>query len=372
VKIGDKYSAPSVNLLSSPRFAIDSNWLKYRKGKNQFLLTSKVSCPSMNNRQNNYNSFFSARYKILIIIWVVCMASLVPAPNKAMAEIETSFLYQLSSFGGPIPFNWASISVDAERNEIYVVDKKEANITVFNDQGMEVYHFGDDRSLGAAVDAALDKDGNILVLSRNRSNASIIKCNFRGEPIEQFALKDFPPDFSPFSPDRIIYRQELLYLLDSSGLRVAVTDAKGLFQNGYDLGTLVGIEENKRDGTDIDGFSVDSEGNMLFTIPVKFAAFVLSPDGQYIKFGRPGGAPGKFNNVGGIVADDQGYYYVADKLKSAILIFDKDFRFQLEFGYRGSRPENLNAPRNLALDSHGRLYVSQLGKGISVFQITYK
>ena len=138
------------------------------------------------------------------------------------------------------------------------------------------------------------------------------------------------------------------------------------------VGTLVGIEEDKRDGTDIDGFSVDSEGNMLFTIPVKFAAFVLSPDGQYVQFGRPGGAPGKFNNVGGIVADDQGYYYVADKLKSAILIFDKDFRFQLEFGYRGSRPENLNAPRNLALDSYGRLYVSQLGKGISVFQITYK
>jgi DNA-binding beta-propeller fold protein YncE len=326
----------------------------------------------MRNRHNNYKSFVSLTYEILIILSIICTASLGLSPSTVSAGVETSFLYQLSSFGGPITYNWANISVDAERNEIYVVDKKEANITVFNDQGMQVYHFGDDRSLGAAVDAALDKDGNILVLSRNRSNASIIKCNFRGAPIEQLALKDFPPDFSFFSPDRIIYQQELLYLLDSSGLRVAVTDANGLFQNGYDLGTLVGIEENKKDGTDIDGFSVDFEGNMLFTIPVKFAAFVLSPDGQYIKFGRPGGAPGKFNNVGGIVTDDQGYYYVADKLKSAILIFDKDFRFQLEFGYRGSRPENLNAPRNLALDSNGRLYVSQLGKGISVFQITYK
>ena len=292
--------------------------------------------------------------------------------NNIFAGIETSFLYHLSGFGGPIPYNWPSISVDTERNEIYVVDTKETNITVFNEQGMEIYHFGDDGSLGPAVDTTLDKDGNILVLSRNGSTASIIKCNFRGEPIVQLALKDFPPDFNPFSPDRIIYRQELLYLLDSGGLKVAVTDLNGLFQNGYDLGTLVGIEEDKRDGTDIDGFSIDSEGNMLFTIPVKFAAFVLSPEGQYVQFGRPGGAPGKFNNVGGIVADDQGYYYVADKLKSAILIFDQDFRFQLEFGYRGSRPENLNAPRNLALDSHGRLYVSQLGKAISVFQITYK
>jgi len=173
--------------------------------------------------------------------------------------------------------------------------------------------------------------------------------------------------------DRMIYRQELLYLLDSRGLRVAVTDANGLFQNGYDLGSLAGIKENERDGTDIGGFSVDSEGNMLFTIPVKFAAFVFFPDGEIIRFGKPGGAPGKFNNIGGIVADDRGYYYVADKLKSAILVFDKDLQFQLEFGYRGFRPENLNSPKELALDSEGRLYVSQLGnRGISVFQITYK
>ena len=322
--------------------------------------------------QYKFKPTVSARQKLLIVMLIMSFACFFAYSDNASAGVETSFLYHLSGFAGPIPYNWASISVDAERNEIYVVDTKEANITVFNDQGMEIYHFGDDGSLGTAVDAALDKDGNILVLSRNRLNASIIKCDFRGEPIAQLALKDFPPEFSPFSPDRIIYRQELLYLLDSASLKVAVTDVNGLFQNGYDLGTLVGIEEDKRDGTDIDGFSVDSEGNMLFTIPVKFAAFVLSPDGQYVQFGRPGGAPGKFNNVGGIVADDQGYYYVADKLKSAILVFDKDFRFQLEFGYRGSRPENLNAPRNLALDSHGRLYVSQLGKGISVFQITYK
>jgi hypothetical protein len=45
----------------------------------------------------------------------------------------------------------------------------------------------------------------------------------------------------------------------------------------------------------------------------------------------------------------------------------------LEFGYRGFRPDNLTSPRNLALDSQGRLYVSEIGnKGISVFQITYK
>lgn len=326
----------------------------------------------MNIRQDKLKPIVTARQKLLVVTLVFSLACLVAYSNNVSAEIETSFLYTLSNFGGPIIYNWANISVDEARKEIYVLDHKVRDITVFNEQGMEVYHFGDDGSLGSAVDLTLGREGNILVLANQRTTAAIIKCNFRGEPIAELPLKNFPPDFSPFLPNRVIYRQERLYLLDSSGLRVAVIDENGLFQNGYDLGALIGIQENERDGTDIDGFSVDAEGNMLFTIPVKFAAFVLSPDGEYIKFGRAGGAPGKFNNVAGIVADDQGNYYVADKLKSAILVFDKDFNFQFEFGYRGVLPENLNGPRNLALDAQGRLYVSQLGKGISVFQITYK
>jgi hypothetical protein len=64
---------------------------------------------------------------------------------------------------------------------------------------------------------------------------------------------------------------------------------------------------------------------------------------------------------------------VADRLKSAVLIFDKNFKFVREFGYRGSKPDNLAGPRDLGLDAEGRLYVSQLAsRGVSVFKITYK
>jgi 6-phosphogluconolactonase (cycloisomerase 2 family) len=77
--------------------------------------------------------------------------------------------------------------------------------------------------------------------------------------------------------------------------------------------------------------------------------------------------------VGGIVADDKGFLYVADRLKSAVLIFDKDFKFQAEFGYRGIKPNNLIGPNSLGLDNQGLLYVSQLrSRGISVFKISYK
>jgi len=87
-------------------------------------------------------------------------------------------------------------------------------------------------------------------------------------------------------------------------------------------------------------------------------------------FGVSGSGPGRFGVVGGIVADEMGYTYVADRLKSVVLIFDGDFKFMKEFGYRGPGPDNLVGPKYLALDAQGKLYVSQLkDRGISVFKI---
>jgi hypothetical protein len=55
------------------------------------------------------------------------------------------------------------------------------------------------------------------------------------------------------------------------------------------------------------------------------------------------------------------------------MIFDKEFKFINEFGYRGRRPGNLIGHNDVDLDAEGRLYVSQLASiGVSVFKISYK
>ena len=293
--------------------------------------------------------------------------------TDALAQIETAFLYRLSSFDGPVPFNWANIQVDESRNEIYVADTRQGEIQIFNGKGMQIYRFGDDGSLGTIIDVAVKNDGNILVLSRTKKKPSILICNYMGVPVTTLDLQNLPPDFSEFSPSRIVYKFGQLYLLDIRSLRLAITDPNGIFIKGYDIGSMIEADDSKRAATEIGGFSVDREGNMLFTVPVFFRAYKLTPDGQLSGFGRPGSAPGRFNVVGGIVADDKGYYYVADRLKSAIIVFDKDFKFQIEFGYRGIKPHNLIGPKDLGLDNEGNLYVSQLSsKGISVFKITHK
>jgi DNA-binding beta-propeller fold protein YncE len=290
--------------------------------------------------------------------------------TTVFAQVEPVFLYTLSNFTGPVPYSWANIRFDEERNEIYAVDTRNGDIRIFNDKGMEVYRFGDDGSLGPVADVAVRKDGSILVLSKSSSKSVIVVCNFRGEPLTEIQYNNFPPDFLGFLPDQMALRNGRLFLLDSISMRIAITDHMGVFQKGYDLVSLLDLDEKKRGQAGVGGFSVDHHGNVLFTIPVLFAAYKLLPDGTIKGFGRAGSAPGSFGVVGGIVSDDRGYFYVADRLKSAILVFDDHFRFQTEFGYRGPRPENLVGPRQLALDGRGRLYVSQLkNRGVSVFRV---
>jgi hypothetical protein len=61
---------------------------------------------------------------------------------------------------------------------------------------------------------------------------------------------------------------------------------------------------------------------------------------------------------------------VSDRLRCVVLVFDRNLRFQTEFGYRGAQPSNLIVPDDLAVDSNGNVYIGQAAnRGVSVFQV---
>ncbi len=78
-----------------------------------------------------------------------------------------------------------------------------------------------------------------------------------------------------------------------------------------------------------------------------------------------------FSVISGVAVDSRGDIFVSDKLKSVVMVFDRDFRFLFQFGDRGNKPGNLVGPTGLALDGAGRLYVTQLqNRGVSVFSLS--
>jgi hypothetical protein len=306
---------------------------------------------------------------LLIVVLVLFTVILTSASGQA--DVKASFLYYLANFTGTVPYSGGRVIADKERNEIYVIYENYLNI--YNEHGMEIYRFGDDLDLGQILDAGVDQNGEMLLLTYKDTRSSIIRCNYRGEPYSKTELDKFPPPFSRFIPNRLVYQNGNIYLASLNEMILAVTDDQGNFKKGYDLVPLIEVEEKDRGNMEIVGFSVDGEGNILFTIPVLFKAFILSPDGKVDWFGKPGGSPGRFNVVAGIVRDSKGNYLVVDKLKSTVMVYDKAFNFLDQFGYRGLRPGNLFFPNDIAIDNRDRIYVTQgARKGISVFKLTYR
>ncbi|MBI4699520.1 MAG: hypothetical protein HY758_11625 [Nitrospirae bacterium] len=300
---------------------------------------------------------------------VIIMALLLSAvPVSGIAKTQGAFLYKLSNFTGPIPYSWVRLSIDRERSELYVIGMSE--VKVFNDKGVEIYSFGDDGSLDGILDVAVDKAGDILVLSIKDDNYKILRCNYRGELKSVIEIKNLPPEFSKFSPNLIRYREGRIYLIDAPANRIAVTDESGVFVDGYDINALLELEEKDRYSKQMAGFDIDSDGNMLFTVPTMFRAFVLSPDHKLRSFGQAGNLPGKFSVVAGITKDDTGNYIVIDTLKCAVMVFNKDFEFVSEFGDRSLAADGLIAPKDTVM-LKDKIYISQSRKrGVSVFKLT--
>lgn len=286
----------------------------------------------------------------------------------ALADVKASYLYTFSNFTGKVSYSWATMSVDREHGEIYAI--YQGAVSVFNSVGMEVYQFGDDAQLGHIMDVAPEQDGRILLLSSDGSKTSILRCNYRGDLMETVELKGVPTDIA-LRPQRIVAWKGHIYLADLSGRMIVVTDSQGAFRDSYDVGAYLAKDEKPGMKNELLGFNVDREGNMLFTVPTLFLAFRMSRDHQIESFGGAGNLPGKFNVAGAITSDERGYIYVADILKSVVMIFDRDFSFQMQFGQRGDEPGNLNVPLNIELIKD-KLFVNQSrNKGVSVFRMAY-
>ena len=286
--------------------------------------------------------------------------------GPALCAVRASFLYALSDPAVRLDFGSSDLSWDRTASELYVTAPRA--VVVFSDSGMMVHSFTGDSSAGAPISIAPLEDGTMVILTVADQRTALWRCNFRGDPVSRIEL---PGDVADFGGNRIGVAGGKIYLANLSTIQVLVIGLDGRKQAFFDFGTQLGFDGAKRADNDMRGFSVDGAGNMYFTIPTQFSAFVASPEGRLRSFGTRGSSPGKFSVVAGIAADDDGHLYVTDILRAVVMVFDKDFRFLGEFGYRGSGPENLVGPSAVAV-GNGRVYVSQSTGSVKVFGVQFE
>jgi hypothetical protein len=285
-----------------------------------------------------------------------------PQPPKVFRP-AVWYAYQLTDYQGEIGTSFASVTYDREHDELFVV--RGQSVGVFR-EGLRIDQFKLADEIGtAAALAVLGESGDLLILS---VTGKLFRCNYRGRMIAPLVPVNVPPRFEGMTPAHVQVVKDRIYLLDRQGFRALVLDLEGKAVAAYDLEALVfngKVPENR----EIRGFSVDPNGNLLFTIPASFKAYVVSADGKVREFGTPGSRPGKFNVVGPIIADENGIVYVGDLLRSVVMLFDPDLKFLAELGGRGRHQGSLAVPSFLAA-GNGYLFVSQGGKrGVNVYNV---
>ena len=308
------------------------------------------------------------RSRILSLLGCLALA----APTLCGADdLRVSHLYELSDFNGTVPYSDVVLHADRHHDEVYAVVGN--TFRVFNHSGMEIYRFQHDPTVSKVLDLGVDESGDIFTLNFDRQAGDdarpwwINRCDYRGELTGRIDVSGLPVEIEPFSPSRMILRDGRIVLVSMGQLQVVVVDESGVFQKRHDLAGLLGIDDPESNR--IFGFSIDRSGNMLFTIPVRFSAYVVAPDETVRQFGSAGSAPGKFGVVAGIVASDDGHYVVADKLRGLVMVFDSSFRVVTEFA--GVNRRALARPTALALGNSGRLYVTQAQeRGVAVFVLS--
>lgn len=318
---------------------------------------------------------------MLALVLTVTAATSRPLPvadpaQKAPAAlqlpvVEATYEHDLSEPTGVVKLTWPALTYDRTRMELFVVS--EGFVRIFDATGMEVHRFGDDGSLGVISRVAVLDDGEIVVLTRLNGTRAYLRCDFRGELITRFGLTGMPEAFDDFEPDQVVYRDGRLYFAERGTMRVAVTDVTGAYRESYLLRERVAAvlpgDGDRKPPASMDGFGVDAAGNLLFTMSTLFAGGVMKPSGEVRLFGRRGSRPGTFNVIGGIDADESGFLYVTDRLRSVVSVWDPDLHHLGDFGYRGSDVSNLLAPYEIAA-GNGKVFVAQAGnRGVKAFRV---
>jgi hypothetical protein len=374
------------SIWSNPHFFIDGRFVDYRAITREAFLPQRdllviIQVMTLFFRRQLKVSILIAVLFCLLIVAVSPAAVTVQMMRAKGVELQVAFQYLLANFSGTVASQWALVDFEQTKGEIYTLNPGFNEIHIFNAQGMALLSFGDQNDVVSAADLSGSDSGNIYLLARNFATYGIQVLNFRGIAIGNIFPANIPKQFGYFSPDRLESQNGLLYLLDSASMKIVSMDINGMVMKSIDLSKQLqsfdkseGKPENRGIVTDISGFSVGPDGSIYFTVANLFKAFRLNLDGTLDAFGISGSGPGKFGVVSGIAAADNGAIYVADKLRSVILIFDRSFRFQGEFGYRGGSPQNLIAPNDLAVDLAGsRVLVSQAAnKGIGVYKVNLK
>lgn len=269
------------------------------------------------------------------------------------------------------------IDFNPDETLLYVVDRDNHRIQVFDKQGIFKFKWGGhgkgnaDGQFRVPYSVDVDSKGDVWVADRN--NNRVQKFDKDGNFLFKFG--SFGSKEGQFDwPRQVAVDKDVkfLYVVDSNNNRIQKFDTNGNFIKSW--GSL---------GTGNGQFSlpisviIDSKGDIIVNDRGTSRIQKFDPDGNFLlAFGSNGTGDGQFSEAEHMATDKFDNIYVNDAQagdtasnQPRVQKFDSNGKFITKWGSNGTENGEFMDPEHLAVDSEGNVYVSDRGNNnIQVFK----
>src|SRR3990170_6812596 len=292
-----------------------------------------------------------------IIITLSVLSFLYPAfcfSQEVRPNFTIKYLFGIDAQVSGAPLGGVSkLFIDNKNNELYALDDANQRVVITDLNGTFLYHFTytDAGVKSMPVGIAATDDGLLYIAEQKR----IVITTYRGIYKKDMGLSSIP-DADTMSIQSMAMEGDKIYLGDSANGRVILMDRT---KEAFVAQFKEGIGHNAY-------IALDDEG-MYIRDTAAFSIIHLDGNGKLLgRFGSVSSLAGGFSMLADVTVDRKnGRVIVLDINRLQAIFFDREGKFLFEFG----GPDVFLAPRAVATDDQGRIYIFDGSKKIRVFQI---
>lgn len=243
----------------------------------------------------------------------------------------------------------------------------EMSFYVRRDIAAQIWPYG----LGDGTVASLDTTEVNYCNSNWQDMQPIVEFNTAGQTLNR--------------PIGVTVHDGLVYVAEEFNYRISIFDTDGNYIRSIGQRGTVFDDARAFLGSDTNGggferphaIAIAPDGNLIVVDTWNYRVQILSPDGTFIQaWGQPGeygfaAATSPTDGFWGprdVLVDSEGRIYIADTGNKRIRVYNADGTFAMDIGTGGSGLGQIDEPAGLALHPDGRLYIADTwNRRISVF-----
>ena len=301
------------------------------------------------------------------LLLALCSLLYIPYKSNAQQSSQVSYLDSIIEDEEGANINFPSfVFAEPVMKEVYVIDSK-ARIIIYTSDFFPLFTLSKRNGVETPQGLTVDTEGNLYVAQgatkeNPRPRISVFNACLKWE--RDIYLKGFEGEDS-FVPNRLsIDKKGNIFVVGSYFPGVLV------FNNQVQLLDTIAPEEQERKAK-VTNVTLDKAGRIYIVSEEEGHVYVYDENRKFLfKFGEKGGSTAKLSRPLAVGVDNRnGRMYVVDYMRHTISAYDKDGNFLYEFGGLGWGEGWFQYPRDLSVDSMGRILIADtFNNRIQVFQ----